>query len=146
MSVHTGYRRERMLRLGGVVGGSTLALTMSFFGVIALLSGDAAGAVDRLPLYVFALAATFVGSLVAFEDLRTDAETILEAAALTGVANFVVVALASEGLVYLLRYPGKAVSSQVFLYVISAGMIATGIGFWLANHYDEVDLAAKNRL
>lgn len=146
MSFGTRHRRERMLRLAGVVVGSTLALSMSFFGIIALLSGDAVGLVDRLPLYVFALAATFVGALVAFEDVHADGQTILQAAGATGGANFLLVALASEGLVYALRYPAQVVSSQVFFYVVSAGMIATGLGFWVANHYDEVDLAGKNRL
>lgn len=142
-----GYRvRERVLRLGAVVGGSTLGLTMGFFGLIALLTGDAAGALDRLPLYVFGFAATFVGTLVTFEDRRSDAETVLRAASVTAAANFVLVVFASEGLVYALRYPGEVVSSKLFVYVLSAGMIATGLGFWLANHYDEVEFAPRSGL
>lgn len=146
MSFQSQQHRERVLRLGGVVVGSTLALTMSFFGLIALLTGDAGGAMNRLPLYVFALATTFVGTLVALEDLHADAETILKAAAAAAAGNFLVVALASEGTVYALRFPGQVVSSQLFVYVLSAGMIATGLGFWVANHYDDVDLVASNRL
>lgn len=146
MSFQSQQHRERVLRLGGVVVGSTLALTMSFFGLIALLTGDAGGAMSRLPLYVFALATTFVGTLVALEDLHADAETILKAAAAAAAGNFLVVALASEGTVYALRFPGQVVSSQLFVYVLSAGMIATGLGFWVANHYDDVDLVASNRL
>jgi hypothetical protein len=146
MSVQNRRYRERALRLGGVVAGSTLALTMSFFGLIALTTGNATGALDRLPIYVFGLAATFVGTLVALEDLRLDGETMLRAALAVAAGNFVVVAFASEGFVYALRHPARVVSSQVFLYVVSAGMIATGLGFWLANHYDEVDLAGNDRL
>ena len=146
VSFQTRQQRERTLRLGGVVGGSTLALTMSFFGLIALLTGTAGGAMTRLPLYVFALAATFVGTLVALEDIHADAEAILKAAAGAAAGNFLLVALASEGSVYALRHPTEAVSSQLFVYVLSAGMIATGLGFWVANHYDEVDLVGDNRL
>ena len=80
------------------------------------------------------------------EDLSVDAETVLGAAAGVSFTNFLVVALASEGTIYALRYPELVVSSQLFVYVLSAGMMATGLGFWLANHYGEVDLRQDNRL
>lgn len=146
MSVQRRQVNERVLRVGGVVVGSTLALTMSFFGLVALVTGGAEGALGRLPIYVFALAASFVGALVALEDLNVDAETVLGAAAGVSFTNFLVVGLASEGTIYALRYPQQVVSSQLFVYVLSAGMMATGLGFWLANHYGEIDLRQGNRL
>ena len=146
MSVQRRQVNERVLRVGGVVVGSTLALTMSFFGLIALVTGAAEGALSRLPIYVFALAASFVGALVALEDLSVDAETVLGAAAGASFTNFLLVALASEGTIYALRSPQEVVSSQLFVYVLSAGMMATGLGFWLANHYGEVELRRGNRL
>jgi hypothetical protein len=146
VSVQRRQVNERVLRVGGVVVGSTLALTMSFFGLVALVTGGAEGALGRLPIYVFALAASFVGALVALEDLNVDAETVLGAAAGVSFTNFLVVGLASEGTIYALRYPQQVVSSQLFVYVLSAGMMATGLGFWLANHYGEIDLRQGNRL
>ncbi|MEF8830435.1 MAG: hypothetical protein V5A23_02725 [Halobacteriales archaeon] len=146
MSFQRRQYRDRALRLGAVVGGSTLALTMGFFGIIALASGEVGGALGRLPLYVFALAATFVGSLVAFEEARMGPETMLKAAVGAAAGNFILVGLASEGLVYVVRYPGSVVSSQLFVYVLSAGMIATGLGFWVANHYDEVGVPSNRGL
>jgi len=146
VSVQRRQVNERVLRVGGVVVGSTLALTMSFFGLVALVTGGAEGALGRLPIYVFALAASFVGALVALEDLSVDAETVLGAAAGVSFTNFLVVGLASEGTIYALRYPQQVVSSQLFVYVLSAGMMATGLGFWLANHYGEINLRQGNRL
>ncbi|PSP78171.1 hypothetical protein BRC81_09040 [Halobacteriales archaeon QS_1_68_20] len=146
MSYHRTDRRERAVRIGGVVVGSTLALAMSFFGVIALVSGDAAGAFDRLPLYVLAMAASFVAGLVTLDDYALSGETVLRWATALAVGTFLFVGLGSEGIVYSIRYPGEVLSSKLFVYVVSAGLMATGIGFWVAKYRGEVGLGSDNRL
>lgn len=146
MSYARTHRRERTLRLGGVVLSSTLGLTMAFFGIVALVTGNAGGALGRLPLYVLGMAATFVGALVVLEELHAEAGTILVAAAVLSAANFLLLSLAAEGLVFALRHPSAVVSSHQFVYVLSAGMIATGLGFWLARHRGEVGLGDAHRL
>jgi hypothetical protein len=138
--------RSRALRVGGVVIGSTLALTMSFFGMIALLTGDAGGALDRLPVYVLGLALSFVAGLVTLDDYAFDGETVLALAAALAGGTFLLVGFASEGIVYAARNPGSVVSSKLFLYVLSAGLIATGLGFWVARYYDGLAVAPGGRL
>lgn len=146
MSYHRTNRRERALRLGAVVLGSTLALAMSFFGLIALLTGDATGILDRLPLYVLAMATAFVAAVVTLDDYRLHGETVLSWAAILAGATFLFVGLGSEGVVYSIRYPGEVLSSQLFVYVLSAGLIATGLGFWVARYRDDLTFRSNNRL
>lgn len=122
--------RARLGRVGAVVGTCTAALTASFVGLVALAGGDAAGAVSRLPGYVLAMALTFVAGVVLFEESRHEGRRALAAAAGAAVVAFVVVGLGTEGVVYALRYPDRVVGSQLFAYLLSAGLIGTGVGYW----------------
>lgn len=140
MTVFDNRNSDRLARLIAVVAGSTLALTAAIFGLIALATGEAGATVDRLPVYVLAMAATFVGVILLLEEQWRDAERILSAALGTAVGNFLLVSLATEGFVFGLRYPERVLSSQLLVYVLSAGLIATGLGIWLANHRDEFDV------
>lgn len=146
MSYKRTNRRERALRLGTVVLGSTLAIAMSFFGLIALLTGDAAGTLDRLPLYVLAMAAGFVAAVVTLDDYALHGETVLTWAAILATGTFLFVGLGTEGIVYSIRYPEEVLSSQLFVYVLSAGLIATGLGFWVARYRDDLTFRSRNRL
>lgn len=141
MSLGRAYSRERMSRLGALVLGSTLTLSASFFGVVALTTARAGGALDRMPYYLLACAAAFVATLVLLEEWRLAAETVIRAAFGVAVAAFLLVGLSVEGSIFVLRYPEAVMSSQLFVYVLSAGMMATGLGFWTARHYREL----KNR-
>jgi len=138
VSLSRAYSRQRAYRLGGVVVGSTLTLSASFFGVVAMATGEAGGALGRMPYYILATAAAFVGALVLLEEWRLDGETVLRVSASVAATAFLLVGLSVEGIVFVLRYPDAVVSSQLFIYVLSAGMMATGIGFWTARHYREL--------
>lgn len=138
MSLGRAYSRERVYRLGGVVVGSTLTLSASFFGVVALATGQADGALNRMPYYILAAAAAFVAALVLLEEWRLDAGTVMRAAGTVALAAFLLVGLGVEGFWYVVQYPEAVVSSQLFVYVLSAGMMATGLGFWTARHYREL--------
>jgi len=138
VSLSRAYSRKRAYRLGAVVVGSTLLLSASFFGLVSLATGDAVGALDRMPYYLLATAAAFVGALVLLEEWQLDGETVMRVAGMVAVAAFLLTGLGVEGLVFVLRYPESVVSSQLFVYVLSAGMMATGLGFWTARHYREL--------
>lgn len=144
MSLSRAYSRERAYRLGAVVLGSTLVLSASFFGVVslatgeAMAAGEAMGALDRLPYYILSAAAAFVAALVLLEEWRLDGQTVMRAAGTVAVATFLLVGLSVEGIYYVVRFPDTVVSSQLFVYVLSAGMMATGLGFWTARHYREL--------
>lgn len=145
MSIERRYSRTRVYRLGSVVVGSTLVLSASFFGVVAIATGEAGGALDRLPYFLLAAAAAFVAALVLLEEWRLDGETVLRVAASVAIAAFLLVGLSIEGIGFVLSHPEAVMSSQLFVYVLSAGMMATGLGFWTARHYRELKGGYKHQ-
>ena len=145
VSLSRAYSRERISRIGALVLGSTLALTMSFFGIVALSTGAAGGVLDRLPYYVLVAAAAFVGTVVLLEEWALDGETVLRMAGIVTVAAFLLVGLATEGSIYVATYPSEVMASHLFVYVLSAGMAASGIGFWTARHYRELRSRSRSK-
>jgi hypothetical protein len=135
-----GPDRDEATRLAGVVVGSTLVLTATFIGVVALVSGGNPRLGTRLPFYVLAMALGFVAWVVASEQRygkRADGRSVLGTAAATSLVVFVVVTLAGEGLVFASDNPGEVVLSELFLYFLAAGLIGTGLGYWGLRHWRE---------
>jgi hypothetical protein len=120
-----------------VVGASTVVLSLCFFGVVALVDG-APGTAGRLPYYILGGALAFVATLLALEGSIRDGERIIGIAAAAGVASCATFGLAIEGIRYAVRRPELVVSSALLPYVVAAGLIATGIGFWAVNHWREL--------
>jgi FtsH-binding integral membrane protein len=147
----TGLDRAESLRLVGVVGVSTLVLTASFVGLLSVVAGGNEGMSGRLPLYVLVMAVAFVGTIVLAEQRRrtSNARTVITGAGSLAGLVFVVVTLSGEGVVYAARNPSQVVASELSLYFLAAGLIATGLGYWGLRHWGEFDrpgLAASGRL
>jgi hypothetical protein len=132
------YDTESLARAGALVAVCTLVLTASFVGLVALLSAAAPGVGTRLPLYVLGTAGAFVTAIVFLEARHLDGERIITTAGLLAVGTFVFATLSGEGLMYVVRNPGELVASQMAFYFLAAGMIATGVGYWAINHWDEL--------
>jgi hypothetical protein len=135
-----GSNRERIARLVGVVAVSTLVLTATFIGVVALLSGGNEEVGTRLPFYVLAMAVGFVGVVVLSEQRygeRADGRSILATASGVALVVFVLVSLAGEGMVFASDNPSEVVLSELFLYFLAAGLIGTGLGYWGLRHWRE---------
>ena len=122
--------RARLGRLAAMVGLSTVALTASFVGLVALATGSVTGTLSRIPLYLLVTAAVFVAGVVLFEESRHDGRRALVAATLVAAATLFVVGFGGEGVVYALEDPEEVIRSQLFGYVVSAALIGTGIGYW----------------
>jgi len=133
--------REMVLRTGGLVGSCTVALTAAFVGVVALLNGNAAGALSRLQFYVLAGAVVFVAGLVVFEESRHRGERGLAAAVGVGVTGFLQVGLGTEGILYVLANPETVASSDLFVYLVAAALIASGLGYWSVRNWQTVGQA-----
>lgn len=132
------FDQEALARAGALVAGCTLVLTASFVGLVALVSGAAVGVVDRLPLYVLGMATAFVGAIVVFEMENEAGGRVLVIAGTLAVGTFLVTLLSGEGIVHALRYPGQVLASQLLLYLLAAGMIATGLGYWVVQHWQDL--------
>lgn len=119
----------RLGRVLALVVASTLALTASFVGLVGLADGAVHHTTTRLPIYVTATAAVFVGAVVVFEG-SSGGWRALGAAAAAAVATLFVVGFGGEGVVYALAEPGDVFDLQLLGYLLSAALMGTGVGYW----------------
>lgn len=129
--------RRFLARVGALIITCTTVLTLAFFGLVALLTGTAADIGTRLPFYVLGMAGVFVATIIGLEERRQEGQVILIAASSTAVIGGIIFTLGGEGIVYAANHPDQALASQQFLYLVAAGLIATGVGFWGINHWRE---------
>lgn len=129
--------REYVVRVGAAVGGCTLALTASFVGLMAVVTGNAVGLTARFPFYVLGMAAAFVGSVLVLDDRTADGVSVIGATLGVSTTSFLVLGLAGEGLAYAARHPGRVFASQLLVYFLAAGLVATGLGYWGLRHWRE---------
>lgn len=122
--------KARFHRAGALVAASTLVLTASFVGFVGLATGAVAGTLSRLPAYVLALAVAFVGTLVYYEETGRRYSRSLRAAGYVAAASFLLVGFGGEGIVYVLVAPGEVFGTRLFAYLLSAGLIGSGVGYW----------------
>jgi len=121
-------------RIGLPIVACTVVLTLGFFGILALATGQAAGLELRVPVYVFGAALTFVGAIVGLDQMHRDGVTIIAVATGAAVVAFAVLGLGGEGALYVARYTEQVVESRRFLYLSAAGLVATGLGYWALRH------------
>ncbi|MFB6164246.1 MAG: hypothetical protein ABEJ31_03720 [Haloarculaceae archaeon] len=121
----------------GIVA-STLVLTAAFVGLLGVLSGDLSGTGARLPIYVLGLAAAFVASVVWLARLGADGATAMLGSVGIAVASFVLFGLAGEGVVYTVRFSGRVLGTQLLAYFVAAGLICTGLGYWVLTYWRDV--------
>lgn len=130
--------RDVLVRAGPLICATTLALTAAFLGIVGIVSGAAAGIVGRLPLYVLAGSVGFVAALLAAEHSQYYGREALVSATAVGVVGFVMIGLGTEGVVYGLTHPDAVVASHLSVYLLSAAMIASGVGYWSVRNWRDV--------
>ena len=143
MAPRTDPDRDVLARIGAGVAVSTLALTASFVGIVALATGEAVGLGSRLPIYVLAMAVAFVATVVLLELHEREGRLVLAVAASIGGGTFVIILLAGEGLIYAASDPEAVFASALVFYFLAAGLIATGLGYWGAHHWRELTSAGR---
>ncbi|MBP1987073.1 hypothetical protein [Halolamina salifodinae] len=131
----------RLGRLGVLVGASTLSLTASFVGVVALASGEARGTTARIPVYVTATAVVFVAGVVLFEESRHRGRSALIGSTLVAAATLFVAGFGGEGVVYALSNPAAVFEVQLLGYLVSAALLGTGVGYWTWRNWELLRVA-----
>jgi len=132
------WGKATLARAGIFVAVSTVALTAAFLGVVGLLTGEVTGLTGRLPFYVLVTALAFVGAIVLLEESRNEALQVLVIAGVGGLFTFLLVTFGGEGLTFLLQNREEVVASQLLFYILAAGLIGTGLGYWALNHWPEL--------
>ncbi|MFW6003617.1 MAG: hypothetical protein ACOCPT_04275 [Halanaeroarchaeum sp.] len=117
--------------------GSTILLTASFLGILALLTSQADGFADRFPFYVLLMAIGFVAALFLLERPNLEGTQILVATLGLTVTIFAVVTLAGEGLTYAMAHPDEVLVSNLIIYLVAAALIGSGLAFWSVRHWRE---------
>lgn len=125
-------------RLGALVVGCTTALTLSFVGLVSLATGDAANIGGRVPFYVLGTAIAFVATILVVDGPRRDGRAVLVVAGVVAATTFVLLSLGAEGLLYTLSHPDTVLVSRSGLYLVAAGLIGTGVGYWALRHWREL--------
>lgn len=116
---------------------STVLLTLALFGLVAVLRGRLVGHVGRLPLYLFGASVVFVALVFTFERRGFDGRRIiLSTVGLTLVGGSLLF-LVGEGTVYVLTYHEEVFATQLVLYLLSIGLVWTGIVYWGLSHWRE---------
>ena len=129
---------EFFARVGLLIVVSTGVFTLGFFGILALVTGQTPRIGLRVPVYAFGGAATFVGSIVGLDQLRRNGTEILTTATGLAVVAFGILLLGGEGVLYVMRNAGELVESRLFLYLIAAGLVSTGLGYWGVRYRDSL--------
>jgi len=139
-----GYlERDVLARAGPLICATTLALTAAFLGIVGIVSGETGGLVGRLPLYVLAGSVGFVGALLAVEHSEYYGRPALATASGVGIVGFVMIGLGTEGVVYGLTNPDAVVASHLFVYLLSAAIVASGVGYWTVRNWRDVTTAVN---
>ena len=130
--------REVLPKAVGLIGVSTLLLTLAFLGVLAIaFEGGNPGIDDRAPVYLLLAAAVFVTFIVLLEQRDIDGRTVLVSTSSIAVATGVMAWLVGEGVVYTINNRGEVLASQTVVYLLAAAVACTGLFYWTLNHWRE---------
>lgn len=134
---HSQFSRDRpvLAREGSLVAGSSLALTLAFLGLVAFATGEAVGFGDRVPFYVLGAAVTFAGTLIVLDRRSRDGRNLLGISIGLAVVTLCLVTLGVEGLAYAVNRPDRVLGSNQPLYLLSAALFSTGLGYWAFSHW-----------
>jgi hypothetical protein len=120
----------------GLIVASTLVVTTSLIGVLALTEGLVADVGGRIPYYVLAAALVFVVLVVFLEYQLDDGSLIITTSSVVAAVSLVAVALSFEGILFAIENR-NSLFSNLLPYFIAAGLISTGLIIWGVNHWRE---------
>jgi hypothetical protein len=132
---------EFVAQVGLLIVVSTAMFALGFFGLLALVAGETPQLGLRIPVYAFGGAVTFVGGIVALDQLRQEGTEVLVAAGGLSVAAFGILLLGGEGVLYVTRNAEALVESRLFLYLLAAGLVSTGLAYWGLRHRRSIQAA-----
>ncbi|MDZ7701191.1 MAG: hypothetical protein U5J98_03525 [Halobacteriales archaeon] len=128
---------DMLPRAAALVGVSTAIVTAAFVGVVALATGQATKLTGRLPFYVLVMAVVFTAFVFLIDSRASDGGTVIISSIGVAVLGFLLVLLAGEGLLFLVTKPDQLLASQLIVYLVSAGLVCTGLAYWGLRHWRE---------
>jgi len=130
-------RTKYVARTAALAAASTIVITASFIGVLALLEGEFSTLDSRIPWYLVATSLIFLSTIFLLEEHGADGVEIIAITAVVTIMGFIMIVLAVEGVNYARTNPGDVFVDKLVLYFLAAGMFGTGIGYWGIKHWRE---------
>lgn len=124
-------------KMAGLAAASTIVITASFVGVLALFEGEFSSLDGRIPWYLVACSLVFLATIFLLEEHGSDGAEIIAVTAVVTALSFVLIVLSVEGVNYARTNPDDVFVDQLVLYFLAAGMFGTGIGYWGIRHWRE---------
>lgn len=112
-------------------------LTAAMYGVVAVFVNGVENLTNRIPYYVVVGALVFVVSMFILEDPSESGLPIITTTTGLGIAGFLLVGFAWEGIRYSILYPTELLASSLVLYFLAAALICTATGYWSLHHWRE---------
>lgn len=112
-------------------------LTAAMYGVVAVFVEGVEELTARIPYYVVVGAVVFVVSMFVLEDPSESGLPIITTTTGLGIAGFLLVGFAWEGIRYAIFYPTELLASSLVLYFLAAALICTATGYWSLHHWRE---------
>jgi len=130
--------RDVLPKAVGLIGVSTLLLTLAFLGILAIASeGGNPGIGVRAPVYLLLASAVFVTFVVLLEQRDLDGRTVLVSTSSIALATGAMAWLVGEGVVYTINNRSEVLASQTVVYLLAAAVACTGLFYWTLNHWRE---------
>lgn len=133
-----GFLRSRVLTpmaLGVVF--LSLLLTAAFLGLVGLIGGAPLDVSSRLPAYSLVMGIVFVVAILRLDAPDREGMMVLVSTSGIAVLAFVLVSLASEGVMYAYIRPDEVLTSNLIFYFAAAGLVCTGVVLWALHHWRE---------
>lgn len=115
----------------------SVLLTAALYGFVAVFVNGVEALTGRIPYYVVVGAIVFVVSMFVLEDPAESGLPIITTTTGLGVAGFLLVGFASEGVRYAVMYPSELLASSLVLYFLAAALVCTATGYWSLHHWRE---------
>jgi len=120
----------------GLIAASTFVIASSMMGVLAILTGSAPGFGERVPYYVLGAAGVFTAVVVLLEMRIDEGITIISTSLAVAAVALLAIGFGTEGLLFGFSEPDRMLSN-LFVYLLAAGLISTGVIFWAVRHWRE---------
>lgn len=112
-------------------------LTAAMYGVVAVFVHGVELLTERIPYYVVVGALVFVVSMFVLEDPSESGLPIITTTTGLGIAGFLLVGFAWEGIRFGWLNRELLLSSNLVLYFLAAALICTATGYWGLHHWRE---------
>ncbi|MFB6104621.1 MAG: hypothetical protein ABEJ57_05985 [Halobacteriaceae archaeon] len=129
---------QTLLTIATLIVASTAILTAAFVGILGLVTGEVTAIGTRLPYYVVLAGLLFVASVITLTRYGSPAETVVVGSTGIALVGFTFILLDGEGVLFALQEPDMVFGSQLVLYFFAAGLIATGLAYWLVNYWRDI--------